>query len=125
MKTVTRWEDMSKLMQQEDDALEAFYEEREAAEYRALEARIAAEDAALQCDGSGIIDEYYIDVDQTQVVKCAGCPACELAPAMVREASDEAPMPMWMGEETPPRRPMLPELDPTFKFISLPERMAS
>lgn len=29
------------------------------------------------CDGSGIVDEFYIDVDQTQVIECKGCPACD------------------------------------------------
>lgn len=32
----------------------------------------------VTCDGSGIIDEFYIDVDQTQVIACKGCPACDL-----------------------------------------------
>jgi hypothetical protein len=33
------------------------------------------------CDGSGAIDEYYVDVDITNIVPCPGCPACDPAPA--------------------------------------------
>lgn len=30
----------------------------------------------ILCDGSGVVEEEYFDVDQTWVVKCVGCPAC-------------------------------------------------
>src|SRR5581483_7124783 len=30
------------------------------------------------CDGSGILEETYTDVDQADVVRCPGCPACDL-----------------------------------------------
>src|ERR1035441_4689175 len=33
--------------------------------------------ALARCDGSGILEEFYIDVDQTQVIRCPGCCACE------------------------------------------------
>lgn len=41
--------------------------------------REAAESAQwpITCDGSGILEEYYIDVDQTEVIECKGCPACD------------------------------------------------
>lgn len=29
------------------------------------------------CDGGGILEEHYTDVDQTTATKCPGCPACE------------------------------------------------
>jgi hypothetical protein len=31
-----------------------------------------------RCDGSGVLDETYIDVDQTRVIACPGCVACRL-----------------------------------------------
>jgi len=30
------------------------------------------------CDGSGVLEERYIDVDQTEVVSCPGCIACDM-----------------------------------------------
>lgn len=50
-------------------------------EEEAIAARREASELAqwpITCDGSGILEEFYVDVDQTEVVKCQGYPACDL-----------------------------------------------
>jgi hypothetical protein len=41
------------------------------------QARHAPRIALARCDGDGILEEYYFDVDQTHVIMCPGCCACE------------------------------------------------
>ena len=86
------------------------------------------------CDGSGIIDERYVDVDYAIVTECEGCPACdellaEIAAEMEAEFQLECMLeaqPMWMGIEAYDtlRRPVLPELPAGFKFISMSKDVA-
>lgn len=64
------------------------------------EAAEATRMAVARCDGSGIIEEYYIDVDQTNVIACPGCFACELVMAAVADLpGDNSSMPDWMEPE--------------------------
>ena len=61
-----------------------------------------AEPVALaRCDGSGILEESYIDVDQTHVILCPGCCACEESDLeqATRRAPVSEPEPLWMGIE--------------------------
>lgn len=65
------------------------------------------------CDGSGIISEWYVDVDRTEVIKCDGCEACNESIAEMYEAAlldamldDQLEaLPMWAGlgvQDAPP-----------------------
>ena len=56
---------------QEEDAALLDQARKEAAEHTPRIAYAA-------CDGSGIAEEYYIDVDQTHIIPCPGCIACDL-----------------------------------------------
>lgn len=67
---------------EEQEARNAQFRAQREAEEAAIWAAIAAEDAIL-CDGSGVQDERYIDVDQTEVTLCPGCSACQETPARV------------------------------------------
>lgn len=68
--------------------------------------------AFARCDGSGILEEFYVDVDQTQVIRCPGCCACEegeLEQAR-RRAPIAEPAPLWTGADIA-LRPQFPELE--------------
>jgi hypothetical protein len=84
------------------------------------------------CDGSGILNEWYVAVDVTETESCPGCSACDEAIA-AQLAEDEAQhqlylmreaMPLWAGLEVydTPRKPVLPELPKDFRFIKIAER---
>src|SRR6185437_6631699 len=79
-------------------------EEEEAAAARAA-VREAAFEASLPvascCDGSGVVEETYVGVDQTFVVACKGCPACDLAAAeevQQQFLGDDREEPEWMRD---------------------------
>jgi len=53
--------------------------ERAIESWEKMQMRDVCYDVPVQyCDGSGVIEERYVDVDQTEVVKCPGCVACAL-----------------------------------------------
>lgn len=94
--------------QNDADARERSYNRREArdmqeveffADARMLEAHALAYDLSLpvSCDGSGVVEETYIGVDQTRVIPCKGCPACEMAMTQLLQADDRQE-PEWMCE---------------------------
>jgi hypothetical protein len=65
----------------------------------------------LRCDGDGILQEYYTDVDQTQVIPCPGCPACDPVSTPVPETVAAQPQqPLWegMAVQDIPSKPMSP-----------------
>lgn len=52
------------------------------------QARQEAADLAqwpITCDGSGVLSEIQTDVDQTDVIPCRGCPACDLGRVEIAE----------------------------------------
>ena len=59
--------------------IDADFREREAARREEFELADFYEPrvAVAKCDGSGIIEEMYFDVDQTEVIRCQGCAACD------------------------------------------------
>lgn len=69
----------------------------------------------ITCDGSGILSEEQIDVDQTRVIVCQGCPACQEVeePIVLVSCLEDAP-PLWDGMQVldvPPAvepKPMAP-----------------